>query len=87
LIQGNTWLPDLTAMGYNDPLPAPSPTVQATLSSIVGLEILSYIQDTDNASLQDKDDNGEHAPLLLSTLDDERLFDTTFSPLSRVLVL
>jgi hypothetical protein len=56
-------------MSYNDPLPAPSPAVQATLSSMVGPEIHSYIQETDNASLLDKDDNGEHAPLLLSTLD------------------
>jgi hypothetical protein len=56
-------------MSYNDLLPAPSPAVQATLSSMVGPEIHSYIQDTDNASLLDKDDDGEHAPLLLSTLD------------------
>jgi hypothetical protein len=43
--------------------------VQATLASIVGPEIHTYVQDTDNASLLDKDDDGEHAPLLLVTLD------------------
>jgi hypothetical protein len=43
--------------------------VQATLASIVEYEIHAYIQDTDNASLLDSDDDGEHAPLLLSILD------------------
>jgi hypothetical protein len=50
-------------------LPAPSPAVQATIASIVGPEVHAYIQETDNASLLDKDDDGEHAPLLLTTLD------------------
>ena len=67
--QGNTWLPDLVALNYNEPLPAPSPAVQATLVSILGPEIHDLIQTTDNAALLDKDEDGEHAPLLLSTLD------------------
>jgi hypothetical protein len=50
-------------------LPAPSPAVQATIASIVGPEVHAYVQETDNASLLDKDDDGEHAPLLLTTLD------------------
>jgi hypothetical protein len=29
----------------------------------------SFIQNTDHAAILDKDDDGEHAPLLLSTLD------------------
>ena len=39
------------------------------MASIVGSEIHTYIQDTDNASLLDRDDDGEHTLLLLSTLD------------------
>jgi hypothetical protein len=39
------------------------------IASIVGPEIHTYVQETDNASLLDKDDDGEHAPLLLTTLD------------------
>jgi cellobiose-specific phosphotransferase system component IIA len=69
MIQGTSWISDLAELGYGDPLPAPSQAVQATLASIVGPEIHSYVQETDNASLLDKDDDGEHAPLLLSTLD------------------
>ena len=69
LWQGVTWLPELSELGYSDQLPPPSPAVQATMASIVGLEIHTYIQDTDNASLLDRDDDNEHAPLLLSTLD------------------
>lgn len=67
--QGNSWLPDLVALNYNEPLPAPSPAVQATLVSIAGSEIHDLVQTTDNAALLDKDEDGEHAPLLLSTLD------------------
>lgn len=43
--------------------------MQATIASIVGPEIHAYVQETDNASFLDKDDDGEHAPLLLTTLD------------------
>lgn len=67
--QGNTWISDLSGLGYSNSLPAPSPAVQATIASIVGPEVHSYIQETDNTSLLDKDDDGEHAPLLLTTLD------------------
>jgi hypothetical protein len=56
-------------LGYIDPLPAPSQAVEATIASIVGSEVHSYIQNTDHAAILDKDDNDEHAPLLLSTLD------------------
>lgn len=59
----------MTALGYNEQLPAPSAAVQATIASIVGPEIHAYVQETDNASFLDKDDDGEHAPLLLTTLD------------------
>lgn len=69
VLQGPTWKPDLTAMGYHDPLPAPSPAVQATLASIVGPQIHDLIQTTDNASIIDKDEDGDPAPLLLTTLD------------------
>jgi hypothetical protein len=67
--QGNSWVPDLMALNYAEPLPAPSPAVQATLVSISGTEIHEFVQTTDNTALLDKDEDGEHAPLLLSTLD------------------
>lgn len=56
-------------MGYDEPLLAPLPTVQATITSIVGSDIHEYVQVTDKEALEDKDEDGEHAPLLLSTLD------------------
>jgi hypothetical protein len=56
-------------MGYADPLPAPSLAVQATIAAIVGPEVHAFIQNTDQAAILDKDVDGEHAPLLLSTLD------------------
>jgi hypothetical protein len=62
-------LPDLHTMGYEELLPAPSPTVQATIAAIVGTGIHEYVQATDKEALQDKDEDGEHAPLLLATLD------------------
>jgi hypothetical protein len=37
--------------------------------SIVGTEIHEYLQTTDKEALLDKDEDGEHVPLLLSTLD------------------
>jgi hypothetical protein len=39
------------------------------LASISGIEIHDFVQTTDNAALLDKDEDGEHAPFLLSTLD------------------
>ena len=69
LLQNCGWLADLKTMGYDDPLPAPSAGVQATLAAIHGLEIHQFIQTTDKEALLDKDEDGEHAPLLLSTLD------------------
>jgi hypothetical protein len=56
-------------MGYEEPLPAPSPTVYVTIAAIVGSDIHRYVQVTDKEALQDKDEDGEHVPLLLSTLD------------------
>jgi hypothetical protein len=57
------------ALNYTEPLPPPSPAVQATLAAIVGPEIHEFVQTNDRAALLDTDDDGEHAPLLLSTLD------------------
>ena len=56
-------------MGYSEPLLAPSPTMQATIASIMGSDIHEYVQVSDKEALLDKDKDGEHAPLLLSTLD------------------
>ena len=67
--QNLNWLADLTTMGYQDPLLAPAPAVQATLAAIAGPEIHQLIQQSDNEALLDKDEDGEHAPLLLPTLD------------------
>ena len=36
---------------------------------MAGLEMHSFIQNTDHAAILDKDEDGEHVPLLLSTLD------------------
>lgn len=63
------WQSDLTKLGYKEPLPAPSPAVQAILAMISDNEVHEYIREKDGAALLDLDDEGEHAPLLLSTLD------------------
>lgn len=63
------WAPDLVALGYADPLPAPSLAVQATLASLKAPEIHSFVQEQDQAAILDCDEEGDHAPLLLSTLD------------------
>ena len=68
-LQTSPWHPDLTTLGYSNQLPAPSAAVQATIASIVGPEIHTFVQEVDNASFLDKDDDGEHTPLLLTTLD------------------
>lgn len=65
----SAWIPDLVSRGYGEPLPAPAPAVQATLATIAAPEIHKYIQDIDTTALQDVDEDGEHAPLLLTTLD------------------
>ena len=56
-------------MGYGKLLPTLSLAVQATFISIVGIEIHEFIQTTDNATIINKDEDGDHAPMFLSTLD------------------
>jgi hypothetical protein len=56
-------------MGYQEPLPVPSLAVQATVASIIGDEIHEFVQTSDQTALQDKGEDGEHAPLLISALD------------------
>lgn len=63
------WAPDLVSLGYSEPLPAPSMAVQATLASLNSQEIHDFILEQDKLALLDCDEEGEHAPLLLSTLD------------------
>lgn len=65
----NTWGPDLLALGYDETLPAPSPAVQATLAGLDVREIHEFIQTQDRAALLDRDEEGMHAPLFLTTLD------------------
>ena len=59
----------MAKLGYKEPLFAPSPVVQVTLAAIKEPEIHAFIQSTDLSSLADKDEDGEHAPLLLEVLD------------------
>ena len=56
-------------MGYGPPLPAPIPAVQATLSAIDLPNLHKFIQETDSASLNECEEEGVHAPLLLDSLD------------------
>lgn len=63
------WHAELQELGYKDPLPAPSPAVQATLASLDAPAIHKFILQQDLTALQDVDEEGEHAPLFLSTLD------------------
>ena len=58
----------MAKLGYKEPLFAPSPAVQVTLAAIEEPEIHAFIQNTDLSSLADKDEDGEHAPLLLEVL-------------------
>lgn len=63
------WNPEMEALGYKDPLLAPICVVQAMLASICDTEMHEYIQRKDKEAMADTDEEGEHAPLLLSTLD------------------
>jgi hypothetical protein len=56
-------------MGYGGPLPTLSPAVHVIVASIVGSKIHDLIQTKDNVALIDKDEDGDRAPLLLTTLD------------------
>lgn len=56
-------------MGYELPLPPPSMAVQTTLACIQHGEIHQFIQESDRNALNDLNDHGESAPLLLATLD------------------
>jgi hypothetical protein len=67
--QSLQWLPDLITMGYGEPLPAPVPAVQATLATLDAPPIHEYIQTQDRGALLEIDEEGEHPPLLLTTLD------------------
>jgi hypothetical protein len=65
----SAWAPELITLGYQEPLFSPSPSVQATLAAIREPEIHTFIQTKDLAAYEDLDDDGEHTPMLLSTLD------------------
>lgn len=68
-MQPSKWHSELINLGYKEPLPAPSPAVQAVIAMMNDKEIHEYIREKDTAALSALDDEGEHAPLLLSTLD------------------
>lgn len=65
---GPTWHADLIQLGYRDPLPAPVPGIQATLSAMNPTEVHKFIQDADLAAISAAGDDGE-PPLLLTVLD------------------
>ena len=62
------WHHDLQKLGYNEPLPAPIPGIQATLAMMTPAEIHNYIQETDTAAMQAAGEDGEPS-LLLTVLD------------------
>ena len=63
------WLPELKKIGYDDPLYAPSLATQVALACIADPNIHSYVQKMDLVAMNNKDKDGEHAPLLLEVLD------------------
>jgi hypothetical protein len=63
------WTLELIKLGYVEPLYAPSPAVQVALAAITEPEIHKFVQSKDHEALEDKDEEGEHAPTLLATLD------------------
>jgi hypothetical protein len=67
--KGQAWSEELTKLGYGLPLPAPIPVVQTTLVAIDMPKSHSCVQELDTAAINDLDEEGVHAPLLLDTLD------------------
>lgn len=63
------WHPELKTLGYDTPLPPPSAVVQTTIACIPHGEIHEYIQESDRSALNEFNEHGETAPLLLATLD------------------
>jgi cation transport regulator ChaC len=57
------------ALGYGEPLFVPTPAVQATIACIADPEFHEFMQTADKNAFADQDEEGVHAPLLLSTLD------------------
>ena len=65
---GPCWHPDLSKIGYKEPLPPPILGVQATLAAINPMEVHQFIQNSDLAAINSAGDEGE-PPLLLTVLD------------------
>ena len=63
------WHENLVAMGYGPPLPAPIPVVQTTLAAIDIPELHTFIQETNTVTVNETDEEGLRAPLILDTLD------------------
>lgn len=64
---GPTWCEELVTLGYGPPLPPPNPAVQMTLCAIDLPNLHKLIQGTDNAALNEVDEEGVHTPLLFVT--------------------
>ena len=63
------WAEELVAIGYGGHLPPPSPSVQATLAALSAPDLHKFIIPQDTEALADTDDEGQSAPLFLTTLD------------------
>ena len=57
------------AMGYGPPLPAPIPAVQVTMAATDVPDFHTFIQEADTVAVNETDEEGLHAPLLLDSLD------------------
>lgn len=65
----NVWHKELATLGYEEPLPAPIPAVQVVICAMKESRLHHFIQEQDLFALADIDDEGNSAPLLLTTLD------------------
>ena len=58
LTPAGAWHPDLRVLNYGDPLPAPCPAVQATLTGFSDPAIHEYSISTDKQAVLEVDDEG-----------------------------
>lgn len=63
------WCEELITLGYGPPLLASTHSVQATIAVIDVPEFHTYIQESNLMALNDADEEGQFAPLLVDTLD------------------
>ena len=66
---GPAWHPELSDLGYKEPLPPPISGVQVMLAGMKALDIHSFIQSVDSDAIAQNTDEGEFPLLLLTVLD------------------